>query len=146
MFGRCSVRTSGWPFDEGASRIVIRTRGGKRGVDFFADGEFSPRLDVIETASGLTLSADLPGVAREEVNIHIEDGVLQIAGERKLGNGEVKEDDYQVQERPFGKFERRLTLPRGIETDSIEATLLNGVLTVTLKKKPEPEPRRIQVN
>lgn len=104
----------------------------------------SPQLDVCMEGDTLRIEADLPGIDPENVECSVQDGVLTIKGERqettREGNGNI------VQERRFGRFERRVTLPDGIDEDSLDASFEKGVLTITAHMKPGVgQQRRIQI-
>lgn len=106
---------------------------------------WSPVCDVVETDEAIVITAELPGVKDEDVHITLQDGVLRIAGERKLED-EVKEDRYYRFERSYGGFERTFTLPAGVKEDDITAGIAYGVLKITVPKPTAAEPRRIAIN
>jgi HSP20 family protein len=103
-----------------------------------------PEMDLIETDDHYLLTADLPGMQQSDVSIELGDGMLTIAGERKI-EYERKDKGFFRLERSFGKFSRSLTLPDGVDPDKIEATLHDGVLEVTVPKPEQRKPRRIEV-
>ena len=103
-----------------------------------------PAFDVIEAEDKITLTADVPGLTQESLDIHVEQDVLTIKGERKLertANGEL----YRRYERAAGKFERGFRLSPTVDATAIQAELKEGVLTLTLPKRPEAQPRQIKV-
>ena len=102
------------------------------------------RVDVREDAEHVYVEAELPGLTKEDIEITLEDGVLTIAGEKKLENGEEREG-YQVRERRYGKFSRRFELPPVVDEGKVRANLKDGVLLVTLDKREEVKPKRIEV-
>ncbi len=104
----------------------------------------SYRVDVREDAEHVYVEAELPGLAKEDIEITLEDGVLTIAGEKKLASEEERED-YQVRERRYGKFSRRFELPSVVDEGKVRANLKDGVLLVTLDKREEVKPKRIEV-
>ncbi|HEV8632215.1 MAG TPA: Hsp20/alpha crystallin family protein [Thermoanaerobaculia bacterium] len=104
-----------------------------------------PPVDIREDADGLWLVTDLPGFRKEDVNISLENGVLTIAGERKLENEEKKNETYHRLERAYGNFSRSFTLAPTVRTDKVEATFQDGVLTIHLPKQEESKPRRIAI-
>ena len=106
---------------------------------------WSPASDVIETDDAIVITAELPGVKDEDVHITVQDGVLRIAGERKLQE-EVKEDRFYRLERSYGSFERTFPLPAGVKEDDIKASIAYGVLKLTIPKPAAPEPKRIAIN
>ncbi|MDM8000875.1 MAG: Hsp20/alpha crystallin family protein [Dehalococcoidia bacterium] len=100
--------------------------------------------DVHETKDELVIRADLPGVAKEDVRVTLEEGVLKIEAEKK----EEKTEDGQtwyVRERRFGKYFRMMELPFRVEADRISATLDKGVLEIRLPKAEEAKPKQIEV-
>lgn len=98
---------------------------------------FAPAVDVQEDAEKIELHADLPGVKLEDIDIQLDKGVLTIKGERKLAGGRG--------ERNTGAFSRAFTLPDTVDVDKIGASLQDGVLTLTLPKRPEEKPRQIKI-
>jgi HSP20 family protein len=106
---------------------------------------WSPALDVHEDKDKFTVSLELPGLKREDISVHLEDGSLVIAGERKE---ETVSDTTQIhrRERFYGKFSRALTLPTAVAGDKVKADYKNGILTVTLPKAEEAKPKQINVS
>src|SRR5258708_7957216 len=98
----------------------------------------SPAVDIGEKDNAYEVTADMPGFEEKSIEVQVEDGSLSIKGERKWEK-EEKKKDYYVSEREFGSFERSFPLPEGVDTDKIEASLKNGVLTVTLPKTAEAQ-------
>lgn len=105
---------------------------------------WSPRVDIYEEGSNLVLRAELPGMKREDIDIHVHGNVLTLRGERKREE-EVKEEHYHRSERYFGSFSRSFTLPQHVDAERIEASYNDGVLTVTLPKTEESEPKKVEV-
>jgi HSP20 family protein len=97
---------------------------------------FTPAVDVAEDDQKFELYADLPGVKQEDLDIQVEKDVLTIRGERKL---------ERRGERVAGAFSRAFTLPKHVDVEKIAASLKDGVLTLTLPKRPEAQPRQIKV-
>ena len=94
-----------------------------------------PAMEIVEKNGGLFLTAELPGVFAKDVDITVEDGVLNIRGEKKEEHKEGEPDSkYYVWERRYGSFQRSFTLPREIDAEKIFAKFENGVLTLTLPK------------
>src|SRR4051812_42112687 len=87
------------------------------------------------------VEAELPGVAEKDLDITVHNGMLFIRGERKPEEGRR----YFYNGRPYGRFERVLTLPGAVNTDGVRATLKDGVLRVDLPKSPEAKPRKIEL-
>jgi HSP20 family protein len=93
-------------------------------------------VDLVESDIAFELSAELPGVDAKDLDVTLADGVLTIKGE-KNETKEEKENDYYLSERRYGSFHRSLELPRGVDSEKIEAKFSNGILKVTLPKTPE---------
>jgi len=103
-----------------------------------------PALDVYQTPSDAVVKATLPGLKPEDVTIDISGDVLTIKGETKAEQ-EVKKEDYLYQERRYGAFSRSLILPSGLRTEKCEATMEDGVLTLTIPKAEQVKPKAIKV-
>jgi HSP20 family protein len=105
---------------------------------------FIPPVDVREEKDAFVLTADLPGVTPEDIEITAEKGVLTLRGERK---SERREDavGYERLERVTGSFVRRFTLPENVQEDAIKAKFTHGVLAVSIPKKPEVAPKKVMV-
>ncbi|MEJ1932401.1 Hsp20/alpha crystallin family protein [Nostoc sp. NIES-2111] len=93
----------------------------------------SPTMDVSDHGDAIEITAELPGLDDKSVKVTLDDGVLTIHGE-KQEEKEEKKKGYFVKERRFGSFERSLRLPEGVDASKINATVKNGVLTVTVPK------------
>lgn len=104
----------------------------------------APAIDMYETDKEVVVKAALPGVKADEVDIHITDDGLTIKGERKQDK-EVKRENYYYQEHRYGSFSRFVSLPAGLETDKAEATMDDGVLTLTIPKAPGVKPKVVKV-
>jgi HSP20 family protein len=105
-----------------------------------------PPVTVSESTGELVLTAELPGMRREDISIDLENNVLTISGEKTETREEGDEERrYHVYERNFGSFTRSFTLPRTIDAAGIVATFDNGVLTMKLPKVPEAKGRRIEI-
>jgi HSP20 family protein len=104
-----------------------------------------PSVDITEDKDSFVLSAELPGVKKEDVKISVRDNTLTIEGEKK-STSEKKDDDYYRNERFFGKFTRSFTLNSEVDTDKIKADFEHGVLTVSLPKTEKVKPRQIAIN
>jgi len=104
-----------------------------------------PAMDLLEEDERFVLRADLPGVEEESINVELQDNVLTISGERAPEH-RAQDGGYQRLERAWGAFSRSLTLPAGIDPESIEASFNNGVLEVRVPKPEERKPRRVAIN
>ncbi|NYD90754.1 Hsp20/alpha crystallin family protein [Sphingomonas melonis] len=114
-------------------------------VGRFATPFATPNVELGETDTEIRVTAELPGLDEKDVELTLEDGVLTLRGEKKA---EVEDKDRGYSERSYGRFERRIGLPRGVEADKANASFRNGVLTVTLPKTTASNEnvRRIPVN
>lgn len=106
--------------------------------------QWTPRVDIREEAARFVIQADLPGVDPGEVEILMDKGILSIKGERKSEFAESGEH-YSRVERRYGVFHRRFALPDSADAEGITAEGRNGVLEISIPKRPESTPRRIQV-
>jgi HSP20 family protein len=97
-----------------------------------------PRVDVRETDKEVEVVAELPGMNEADLDVSVSEGMLTIRGEKKEER-EREDKGYVVRERSFGRIERLVPLPAGIDPDSAKATFKNGVLTVTIAKTPEAQ-------
>jgi HSP20 family protein len=103
--------------------------------------EWSPQLDLYETAAAFILEADLPGVKKQEVSVTIENGDLVLQGQRSFERV-TAEGSFYCRERRAGHFVRRLRLPASVSQAQIRAEFRNGVLRVTLPKLPREKSER----
>ncbi|MBN1483258.1 MAG: Hsp20/alpha crystallin family protein [Chloroflexia bacterium] len=100
-------------------------------------------IDMYETDDHLVVRSDLPGLKPEEVDISITGDTLTIKGEFR--SEEEERGDVYMQERCYGRFQRSVALPTGVDSDAAEATFEDGVLKVTLPKAEEAKPKQITV-
>jgi HSP20 family protein len=107
--------------------------------------QWTPRVDIKEEDSRFVIFADVPGVDPKDIEITMEKGILSIKGERKLESGE-QNGKLTRTERLHGSFYRRFALPDSADAEGINAVGKNGVLEVSIPKRPETAPRRINVN
>ena len=104
-------------------------------------------LDVYETDQAYTVVSSVPGLGADDINITLHEGTLTIAGEWGEPATESDENNTRalLRERTYGKFNRTVNLPQIIDADAVEATYENGLLTLTLPKQPNAQPRQIPV-
>jgi HSP20 family protein len=107
-------------------------------------GKGLPALDVKETDEAITVDAELPGLKQEEIQVTVEEGVLAIAAERKQEKDEKIKNVHRT-ERFYGRMERKLALPAGVEDGKIDAVYKDGVLHVTIPKKATAKPKAVTV-
>jgi HSP20 family protein len=108
------------------------------------EGQISPRINVEETENEWLVSAELPGVKREDVRVNYQDGALSISGEKKFEK-EDKGKNYHRVERSYGKFYRSINVNSSILADKIDASFKDGILTINLPKAEEAKPKLIDV-
>lgn len=103
-----------------------------------------PRLDVSETDTEVHVSAELPGVKQEEIDVEVHADTLRVSGEKK-DERVVTDHNFHAVERRFGKFDRLITLPAEVDSQKAEATFKDGVLTVSLPKLKAASAQKIAV-
>ena len=106
--------------------------------------DWVPAIDITEEKDRFVLRADLPGVNAEDIDISMDKGLLTISGERRQEKNENAEGLHRV-ERVTGKFYRRFSLPETVDSESIAAKSVSGILEVTIPKQPQVQARRIAV-
>ena len=114
-----------------------------RAGEFFTG--WAPALDLVEDNENLVARVELPGMDKKEIEVSVHDGVLSVAGERKIESGSEGEGCHR-QERYHGRFHRSVTLPKPVKLDAVKALYKDGILTVTMPKTEEARPRQIEVN
>jgi HSP20 family protein len=102
---------------------------------------FAP-LSIFEDAERVRVDIDLPGISKEDIQVTVVPGELQVMAERKAAQAE---QGPMYNERRYGKTQRAIRLPDAIDPDSTHAELHDGVLSVTLSKRPEAQPKRISI-
>jgi HSP20 family protein len=103
-----------------------------------------PALNLYDASDHYILTAQLPGVAPEDVDLSITGETLTMRGERKRPEG-VADESYRRQERPFGRWSRTVTLPDRVDSAQVSATFAQGILTVSIPKAEGARPRQISV-
>lgn len=106
--------------------------------------DWSPTVDIAETVEEYVVKAELPEVKKEDVKISVEDGVLNIQGERKQEKEEKGKKFHRV-ERSYGQFMRSFTLPDDVDASKIHADYKDGLLSVHLIKNAKAKPKSIEV-
>ena len=97
-----------------------------------------PSIDVRETDQELEVKAELPGMEEKDIEVGVTPGLLTIAGQKE-SERETQEQSYVLRERSFGRFERVIPLPDGVDIDSAKATFKNGLLTISIPKTREAQ-------
>ena len=117
-----------------------------RDFGFTTGNTWVPPVDIYQTgAHELVLKAELPEMTREDIDVTVENFVLTVKGEKKLG-ADVKEEQFHHIERRYGAFSRSFVLPPTVDTTKVSADYKNGVLTLKLPLREEAKPRQIAVN
>jgi HSP20 family protein len=135
------VRYEPWALVSRVQRQLDRALGE---VADSATVSWIPRVDIHEEAERFVVAADLPGVEGKDIEITAEKGVLTIKGERRSEQKSSK-NGYESIERATGTFLRRFALPESVDAEAIKASHVNGVLEITIPKRPTEQPRRIDV-
>jgi HSP20 family protein len=135
---------AGWPaFADAPTRL-------SRMMEEMFDGEmahgfgWTPVVDIIENDGELRLTAELPGMKREDVHIEVNEGMLTLRGEKREQK-EEKNGNARLVERTYGAFERSFTLPRSVEAAKIAADFADGVLTVHMPKTAKAAGRKVEI-
>lgn len=101
-------------------------------------------LDVAESEDSFVVTASLPGIKPEDIDVSLTNNVLTIRGEAKQDET-IDEEQYHIRERRYGSFSRTITLPVQVNSDAVDATYENGVLKLEIPKAEEVKPKRISV-
>ncbi len=104
-----------------------------------------PAVDVRETDDAFVFTAELPGIAKEAVEITVDDGILTLKGERRFNEND-EEKNYRRIERAYGSFSRSFTLPSAVDAERIEASFKDGLLTVDVPKAEVAKARKITIS
>ncbi len=113
--------------------------------DLMQRGDWMPPVDIYENDKHeLVITAELPGLSREAIDIRLENNMLTIRGERKKASETTDEQFHRV-ERAYGMFSRSFSLPATVDVNKVAADYKDGVLTITLPTREESKPRQIQV-
>ncbi|HEU0299900.1 MAG TPA: Hsp20/alpha crystallin family protein [Longimicrobium sp.] len=113
-------------------------------LPFIADIGWDPAIDIAENDGELIVTAELPGMKKEEVELDLTDGVLTLKGEKKE-ESEREEQEMHVVERSYGFFRRSFTLPSAVDAAKVSAEFKDGVLRVTLPTTGEPNGKKIEI-
>ena len=144
------LRHSGWkqhhnPLQDELQQVFERFFGdNETDSSSVVTSQWVPRVDIKEEANRFVIFADLPGVDPSTIEVDMDKGVLPIKGERKA-EAKAEGERWSRNERAHGVFYRRFALPDSANPDGIEATGKHGVLEISIPKRPEASPRRINV-
>ncbi|MFN7973230.1 MAG: Hsp20/alpha crystallin family protein [Acidobacteriota bacterium] len=103
-----------------------------------------PAVDIRETPEEILLSADVPGLGKEDINITVENNTLTLSGERRFEK-DVKEESFHRVERSYGAFSRSFALPGSVQLEKIAANFKDGVLTIRVPKEERAKPKKIAI-
>lgn len=107
--------------------------------------DWRPVVDIYNTEKAIIISAELPGVTKDNITLDVNENILTIKGERK-SEEEVNQEDYYRMERCFGTFERAFTLPSTVDPGKISANFKDGILKIEIPKPEEKKPKQITIN
>jgi len=131
---------------QGRINRVFNDAYGRQDEGLLTSGSWVPPVDIYHNGDHeVVLKAELPDMAREDIDITVENGTLTIKGEKKLSQ-DVKEEQFHRIERHYGAFSRSFSLPLTVDATKVGADYKNGVLTVRLPLREEAKPRQIKVN
>jgi len=105
-------------------------------------GDWMPSVDIAETDGEFVVRTELPGVNKDDVTVHIDNGILTIKGEKKL---ETKDKKRHRIECAYGSFVRSFTLPQDVDVEKVGAEYRNGILSLTIPKLEKAKPKQIEV-
>ena len=106
---------------------------------------WTPAVDVAEQNGTLVVTAELPGMSKDDVEVDLSNGALTISGSKLEETGRT-EQEMHIVERSYGSFRRAFTLPCAVDETAVKADYKDGILRVTLPKMPEPEGKKITIN
>jgi HSP20 family protein len=110
------------------------------------NGNLMPSTDISETDKEFAITTELPGLERKDVEISLEDNVLTIRGEKKMETSpNDKNKNEHVSERSYGVFYRVFELPVTVDPNSVQATMSNGVLKITIPKPAPTQSKKIEI-
>jgi len=140
-------RDPGWSlFDEGFDNLFEGFFRPMRVATPFSSGDhLTPAIDVTENDQAYNVKAELPGIRKEDIHVTLQDGVLTISAETHADKEQKEGDRVIRRERRYGKYSRSMTLNQQIDENSVKATYTDGILSLTLQKKEESKPQRINV-
>jgi HSP20 family protein len=122
-------------------RLPLSRYGGSEELELT---DWLPLVDITEDTKEYTIKAELPGLTKENVKVTVEDGVLEITGERKQEKEEKDKKHHRI-ERSYGSFRRSFTLPEDSSGGTVSAEFKDGVLKVHLPKDQTAKPKSVEV-
>ena len=128
------------------SRVFDRAVAGAEDGSSVVTSRWTPAVDIKEDSERFVITADIPGVEPDDIEVTMENGVLTIKGERELESKDEGADGRRRVERVYGSFYRRFTLPDTADAEAISASGRHGVLEVVIPKRAALQPKRIAVS
>jgi HSP20 family protein len=126
------------------NRLFDDAGRGWRAEEPAATTTWSPAVDIFETEGEIVVKAELPGVDRKDIALHLENNVLTLKGERRFEK-ETKEENYHRIERAYGGFSRSFSIPATVDEEKIRADYRDGILKIALPKKEQAKPKQIRI-
>ena len=126
------------------NRLFDDAGRGWRADEPAATTTWSPAVDIFETEGEIVVKAELPGMERKDITLHLENNVLSLRGERKFEK-ETKDENYHRIERSYGAFSRSFAIPATVDEEKITADYKDGVLKIVLPKKEQVKPKQIKI-
>jgi HSP20 family protein len=117
---------------------------GRGSDELLTSGTFVPPVDIYEDEHSVTLKLEVPGISDKDIDIKLENNSLTVRGERNFEK-EEKEENFHRIERRYGSFARSFTLPNTVDSENVEASYENGILTIKLGKRAEAKPKQIKI-
>ncbi len=140
------VRYEPWGLFDQLRRELENSVGSRSSEESnIATSDWVPAVDIKENDNSFVIMADIPGVKPEDIEVHMDNGLLTIKGERESEKKE-ESDEFKRVERTYGSFYRRFSLPDTADAEKINAESDHGVLKITIGKQQRHQPRKIEVS
>lgn len=138
------IRYEPWSLLSQLQKELERSHDTQSGEGSISTAEWTPAVDIKEENDKFIVYADIPAVKPEDIEVHMEGGVLTVKGEKK-SESKTEQEGYKRVERVHGSFYRRFSLPDSANSDAISAKCKNGVLEITIPKREAVQPKKIDV-
>ncbi len=139
------ARWNPWSELESMNQRISRLLDQTQGRLATEEDSWVPSVDIRETDDALLVQAELPGIDKKDVRLEVKDGILTLSGERRYEKTVEDENVHRV-ERAYGKFSRSFSLPNNVDTNAVEASMKDGVLSVRLPKAETAKPKAISID
>lgn len=126
------------------NRLFEEANHGTRGSDSASSSVWSPAVDIRETADEIVVTAEIPGVDKDQIELSLENNVLTLKGERRFEK-DTKEENFHRIERSYGGFSRSFSIPAVVDESKIKADYKEGVLHITLPKTQKAKAKQISI-